>query len=239
MYVVGGDDGHVQLGRKHQQRAVHGLLPVKPVTLQLEEEIVFPEHGQVLFNHLTRTVGISGKDALGYRAGQTAGQRDKPVRMRFQLLHVRAGALVKALRERAGDYGDKVFISGFVLAKQHEVRDVGIDGELPVGKRTRRNIDLTAYYRLYARAAAGTVKRHRAVKHAVVGDRNGVHAGRLYGFGYAGDAALAVKQAVFGVKMKMHQTPKPHLPFVVSHIFSRHLDKPCHPVAQPRLADLL
>ena len=205
MDVVGGDDGHVQLGRKHQQRAVHRLLPVKPVTLQLEEEIVFSEHGQVLFNHLTRTVGISGKDALGYRAGQTAGQRDKPVRMRLQLLHVRAGALVKALRERAGDYGDKVFIPGFVLAKQHEVRDVGIDGELPVGKRTRRDIDLTAYYRLYARAAAGTVKRDRAVKHAVVGDRNGVHAGRLYGFGYAGDAALAVKQAVFGVKMKMHE----------------------------------
>ena len=69
--------------------------------------------------------------------------------------------------------------------------------------RAARNIDLAADDGLDPGLFRRAVKINGAVHDAVVGQRDGALADLLHAVHHGADAARAVKQAVFGMKMKV------------------------------------
>ena len=85
------------------------------------------------------------------------------------------------------------------------MRIVIVNAVLLIAHVARRDIDLAADNRLYARSLAGMVEIDSTVHYAVIGDRDSVLPQLLYTLRQLFDAAGAVEQGILAMHMKMNE----------------------------------
>lgn len=108
-------------------------------------------------------------------AREAGRQRDEPFVPLREQVHVDAGLVVVALDEPGRAELDEVLIALLVFAQEHQVRvfagDLGLVKAAALG-----DVDLAPDDRVNARLLAGLVEVDHAVHHAVVRNRQGLHA---------------------------------------------------------------
>ena len=97
MRVVCHDERQTGLARKAQNALVHGLLLGKPVVLQLQIKMLRPENLRVLQCGLFRAFIIFMHERLRHAPGQARRQRDQPLGVLPQQIHIHTRAVVKAV----------------------------------------------------------------------------------------------------------------------------------------------
>ena len=177
----------------------HALL-ADAVVLDLQIKVLAEELAQPK-GPLLRALVVVVDQLLLDLAGETAGETHEPLCVLRKQRPVDAGLDVKAFGEGHRDEIAQVAIARFVLAQQYQMRIVVVPPVLAVGPVARRDIDLAADDGLDALGAAGLVKGHGAVHHAVVGQRDGVLPQLLDALCQLVRAAGAVEQGIFAVYM--------------------------------------
>ena len=205
MRVVCQREGDAGLAVDFDNALRRALFLRDAVVLNLKVEVFFSEHIPQLSCQGARLVVPVFQNKLRYRARETAGQTDKPLRVRLEQLPVDAGLDVETLRERRRDKAAEVMVAGFVFAQQDKVAVIIVNAVLLAVHTARRDIDLAPDYRLYAAVNAGLVKRDRTVHHAVVGNGEGGLPQLLCARNDPLDAASAVEQGVFRVHMQVNK----------------------------------
>ena len=125
--------------------------------------------------------------------------------MLVQYRPVYARLNIEALGKAGGDEIAEVAVARLILAQEDQVRIVVVNAVLLIAHVARRDIDLAADDRLYARGLAGTVEIDSTVHYAVIGDRDGVLPQLLYTLRQLFDAAGAVEQGILAMHMKMNE----------------------------------
>ncbi len=213
MHVVGTHHRDARLAADLEDALVDQLLLAQAVILHLQEVVIFPHEVAEGQRQLFGLFHLSLQDEPGHIAGQTGRQRDKPLVLLPQQLHVDAGAVVIPLDEARGAQLDQVLVALLVLTQQHQVRVLARGGGL-VKAAAGGDVHLAADDRMDALAQALLVKIHHAVHHAVIRDGQRLHAQFLCSGDQRLYAARAVQQRVFGVQVqvrKAHARPPPLL----------------------------
>ena len=139
-------------------------------------------------------VGQEARDLGRWAAGQT----DQAGAVLLQQRLVDAGAVVKPLDVGFGDQLHQVAVSGVIAGEQHEVRRAAFRWVFVV-PAVVGDVNFAADDRLDAFLAAGGIEIDHAVKSAVVGNGERIHAqGPGVGNEFL-DSADAVKHTVFGM----------------------------------------
>jgi hypothetical protein len=181
------------------------------MALHLEEEPVFAEYAFKLDSLCFRVEVPAFEDQLGYFARQARGQRDKPVAVLPQKLHVNARPDVKPFGERDADEMAEVFIPCFVFAKQDKMVPVGVDVIIHVEPRTHGDIHLAADNRLDPGVFSFLIKIDGAIHNAVVRDSDAFLPELLDPRDKVAQPARAVKQAILAMDVQMHKRHRSHL----------------------------
>ena len=204
MDVVRGDKGDAGLRGDAQDAGVDDLLLAQAVVLQLEVEVVLAQDLLKAQGKGARLVHAPLQDQARNVAREAGRQRDEPFVPLREQVHVDAGLVVVALDEPGRAELDEVLIALLVFAQEHQVRvfagDLGLVKAAALG-----DVDLAPDDRVDARLLAGLVEVDHAVHHAVVRDRQGLHAQLLGALHQRPDAAGAVQQGVFGVQMQVRK----------------------------------
>ena len=146
----------------------------------------------VLQSKPLRFIVLVGQQRAGNFSAQTSRKPDETCGMLLENLLVNAGLVVKALQMRGGDQLDEIFIAGGGFRKKDEVVVIFSLGAGAFIKPVFRDVHFASDDGLDAGFLRFLVKLNRAVQHAVVGERNGVHP-KLFG---AGDQIINFRKAV-------------------------------------------
>ena len=134
--------------------------------------------------------------------GWAAGQTDQAGAVLLQQRLVDAGAVVKSLDVGFGDQLHQVAVSGVIAGQQHQVGGAAFRRVFVV-PAVVGDVNFAADDRLDAFLAAGGIEVDHAVKSAVVGNGERIHAqGPGMGNEFL-DPADAVKHTVFGMDVKV------------------------------------
>ena len=203
--VVCHDKGDAGIAVQADKLAPRGLLILDAVILDLKIEIILPEKLLQLQRLGLRGLIVTADEPLGNVPRKAAGQAYEPLGVLVQNRPVYARLNVKALGEARGDEVAEVAVACLILAQEDQVRIVIVNAVLLIAHVARRDIDLAADDRLYARGLAGTVEIDSTVHYAVIGDRDGVLPQLLYTLRQLFDAAGAVEQGILAMHMKMNE----------------------------------
>ena len=209
MGIVGGHQRNARLFGKADQLGQHRLLLFKAVVLNFQVVIPMPEQVVVPQRNFLGAVVIPGQQRLRHLARQAGRQADQPFVVLLQQLMVHTRFGVEPLNKPGADHFNKVFIPGFIFAKQNQVT-VSVNAGHLIKPGAGGHIHLTANDRLDARLFGRLVKIHTAVHNTVVGDGNGGLAQLLHAVKQLVNAARAVQQTVLRVYMQMGKLPFSH-----------------------------
>ena len=171
MAVVGRDQFDARFPAEPHQSCVDRTLQLDPVVLQLKIKIVRPEYISVAERCLLCFFIQTASQIPCHFACQTGGACDDPLMVLPQCFQIHAGLIIKTVHKSCGNDLHKIGIPLIVLSQQDQmIIAVFILTVLPFKAGTRRNIDLTAQYRLYALLQRLFIKVDHAVHDSVVSD---------------------------------------------------------------------
>ena len=201
--VVGGNQRHARGFRQFQQGGVGLGLLGQAVGLQFQIEAVgvdigvFPREAQGLV-HVVR------KNGAGDFARNAGRKADKAFGILAQQGFIHAGFVIKTLKVALCDQLDQIVVARGVLGQQNQVVAAARQGRLRAFILVVvADVNLAPKDGFDAVILATLIKIGRAKEVAVVGDGAGGHAEILGAGAQILDADGAVKQAVFGMAMKM------------------------------------
>ena len=158
-----------------------------------------------------RLVQLILEDELAELSGSTAAQADNAFMVSCQKLLIDARHIIIALEERHRGHFDKVAKADLVPGQESQVETCLLAPRgLAVAQLGRSHVSLVANNRIDSRLFALLVKLHRAVKVAVVGEGQGIHAVFLGMLDQLGNAVGAVEQAVMAMAMQMNEATIRH-----------------------------
>ena len=203
VHVVRGNERYPRLPRKLREHGNYSLLLRETVILNLKKEVVFAHYGAIPESLFLRALIVAAEQRTRDFARNTRRKRNKPLVIFLEELAVYSRFCIKARDESLRHKLYQILISCFIFAKQYQVIPLGIEGMDFVEAGAGRHIHLTADYRLYPAFFSRAVKVDDAVHNAVVchGDARLTEA--LHLVHKLLDTARAVKQTVFGMKMKV------------------------------------
>jgi len=195
MDIAGADQRGAGLARETNDLLVAAVLQLEAVALQLEVDVLAPEHADQLVDVGARVVQAPVGDPRAQPRGQAAGERDQPAAEALDLRHVDRGlAALEALEEAGRGELDEVAVARVAGGEQRQV----VVLEPLTGRRDRRvivdEVDLAADDRLDPGGARRLVELDRSVHHAVVGEPEGGLPERRRTLDEAGDLRGAVEQ---------------------------------------------
>ena len=117
-----------------------------------------------------------------------------------------------ALQVRRSDQFDEIAIAGFVLGQEQEVSiDIlAAARAFLVEAAAGRDINLASDDRFDPQVAGGLIKIDRAVKNAMIGDRQGGNLQLMRLLHQPVEAAGAIEQRILGVQMEMNKISMRH-----------------------------
>ena len=205
VHVVGADERQAKIAGNRRQPRVHNALILDPVPLQFEEEVLPSQDVAIGGRGLDRLTLVAARQALRHLSFETAAQSDETLRMLREEVLVESRLVVEALGVAGRDELDQVVVPLAGLRQQHQVirRLAGI-AALGVAA-ARRHVDLAAQNRPDAALPRVIVKDYRREHVAVLGDRDRRHLQLRRLIEKLVDAARAVEQGVFGVKVEVDE----------------------------------
>ena len=202
--VVGDHQGNTQLLAEPGQAVVYGRqLRHMLVALQFQE-ITIPEQFPVLEDLLAGPFGIAVNNKPGHFRRGAAGEADQALVILLQEFPINAGAIMKAFKVPLGYQLHQITVAGVIPGQQDQVIRAAVGGAAVVAT-AMGNVNLAADDGLYPCFLALRIKVHRAVEAAVVGDGEGVHSHVPDPVDEVGNAADAIKHAVFGVRVQVSE----------------------------------
>jgi hypothetical protein len=209
VHVGRADQRAAQLACDADDLLVRAVLLGDLVVLDLEVDVVGAEHAQQLVRVRARLLRALLDDALAEPRLQAARERDHPLRVAVQQLHVDVGlAAAKALQVAQGGELDQVPEALAIAGQQGQV--IALVADLLAVVAVVHEVRLEAQDRLHAVLATGLVELDRAVQHAVIGEPQRRHPELGGTFGQLLDLAGAVEQRVLGVDMQMDGARRAH-----------------------------
>ena len=222
MHVVCRHDFDVMTARKTHKMRKHGLLVANVMVLNFYI-IIFAEKRLVSFDNLVGGVHVPPEDCLGQFARKTGRKTNKSLGVFFKVFKIRARFVIKSVDVSDADQFYKVFIARHVFGKQHQVIVLGhfaVNGSLYV--HIVGHVYFAAYYgfdlklpffrdkpervRVLVRVTdCSLYKLQRTVHIAVVGNCDRGHTKLVAAAENTGNARSSVKQAVFGMNVKMNE----------------------------------
>ena len=201
--IVRGDEGYPRLPRQLGEHRDYTPLLGQAVILNLEEEVVFAHDGAIPEGFFLRALIVAAEQGARNFAREARRKCNKPLVIFFEELTVYSRFCIKARDESLRHKLYQILISCFIFAEQYQMIALGVEGVNFVKAGARRHIHLAADYRLYPALFRRAVKVDDAVHNAVIGHGNARLTEALHFVHKLLDAARAVKQAVFGMKMKV------------------------------------
>ena len=203
--VVGGDQRQAQVAGDRRQAAVDDFLVVDAVPLHLEEEVVATEDVAEPAGGRQRPGGLVRSERRSNLALQTAAQPDDALAVPCQQVLVDARLPVEPFGVAGRHHLDQVVPALARLRQQHQVVVVLADRPAAIVPAARRDVHLAAENRLHASRPRVVVEGDRREHVPVLGHRHGRHAERLHLIEQLVDAARAVEQRVFRVKVQVNE----------------------------------
>ena len=198
--VAGRDEREARVGRELREERVDPRLLREPRVLDLDVDVVAPEHlrepVQVGRGVLWTTFLQGFTDA----AGEAAGQRDEPLRVRLEMVPVDAGLVVVALEVAGRRELDQVPVALVGLGQEGQVRVA-----LLLSGRVVADVDLAADERLDSLLLRVLVELDGAGERAVVGERDGGHLELGRAGGEVRDPAGPVEDRELGVDVEVDE----------------------------------
>ena len=212
VHVVGAHHRQAEVAGDAGQAAVHDLLLVEALVLQLEEEVVGAEDVAVRRRRGAGLLQPILVDAFGDLALETARQADEALAVLREQVLVDARLVVEAFRVAGRDQLDQVVEAFVGLGQQHQV--VGRLARRPAlgAAIARRDVDLAAEDRLDALLPRVVVEGDRREHVAVLGDGERGHAQLLRLVEQLLDAAGAIEQRELRVEVEMDEVTHWALP---------------------------
>ena len=201
--IVRSDERNPRLPRQLGEHRDYTPLLGQAVILNLEEEVVFAHYGAIPESFFLRALVVAAEQSARNFSREARRKCNKPLVIFFEELTVYSRFCIKARDESLRHKLYQILISCFIFAEQYQMIALGIEGMDFVKAGARRHIHLAADYRLYPALFRRAVKVDDAVHNAVVGHGNARLTEALHFVHKLLDAARAVKQAVFGMKMKV------------------------------------
>ena len=205
MHVIGGDQAQAEFLAQLRQRGVDLALLLQAVIVHLQEEIFRPEDLPVSGGDVPRfRVVVVLMKRHGHFALEAAAQGDEPFCVLRQMFAVNPRLVIHPFQLAQGNELHQVLVALLVFRQQREMeRGVPGRGRFLFEERARRHVNLAPDDRLDPRLFRGLVELHRAIHHAVIGDRHRRHVELLRLFHQVGNAHRAVEGGVFRVKVEM------------------------------------
>ena len=203
MNIVRGDERNPRLPRQLGEHRDYTPLLGQTVILNLEEEVVFAHDGAIPEGFFLRALVVTAEQSARNFSREARRKCNKPLVIFFEELTVYSRFCIKARDESLRHKLYQILISCFIFAEQYQMIALGIEGMDFVKAGARRHIHLASDYRLYPALFRRAVKVDDAVHNAVVGHGDARLTEALHLVHKLLDAARAVKQAVFGMKMKV------------------------------------
>ena len=177
------------------------------VELQFQVVIVRAEQVTVPCRHFARFFFLLHGQVLNHFAGDArrGGDHAFVVLLEHGAVDARAGehATTHAIEVRARGELDQVGVANFILRQQQHVEIVLAAFDHRVFRRAGCHIRFHANDRLDANLFRSGVEVHRAIHHAVVGQRNAVHPQFRRALDNAFGGGIAIEQAIFRMDMEM------------------------------------
>src|ERR1019366_126296 len=207
--VVRGDGRNAGLRREPQKAGQDLLLLREAVIHELDEVTVLPEYVAIFQGRLLRAVVVAHPEPLRDLRIQAARERDDPLVILLEKLPVHARLVIEAGQERLGHEPRQVPVAVRRLDEERQVVVVPLAVErlhvLAIEARPGRDIRLDAEDRLDARLERGRLKLVRPEHVPVVGDRHGIHPGRLHLLDQVLEPVRAVEKGVLRVQVKVDE----------------------------------
>src|SRR6266511_1568070 len=200
VHVAGGDERQVRARGKLDELGIDPLLRLEVRVLQLDVGVVAAEDLREPVEVGGRVLRAALLERLRHAAGETAGERDQPRRVRLEQLPVDARLVVVALEEAEARELDQVPVAGVVGREQRHVR-IARALHAPVV----RDVDLAADDGLDAGSLRGLEELHCTRHRAVVGERDGRHLELSGPLRQLRNAAGAVEDRVLGVDVQVDE----------------------------------
>ena len=203
MGIIGHNQGKPRLSCQAADPLIHRFLGLDAVVLQLQKEIVLAENIRKLQSIGFRSVIVVLHQTPGDGTCQAGGQGDEAPGMPAQQSQVHSGLSVEAPQESGGYQAGQIGVALHILAQKDQMIRLVVDAVDMVLHTPGRNVDLTADDGLHPGCLGGFIKIDDAVHNAVIRDCNGSLPHGFDCFNKLVYAAGAVKETVFGMKMKM------------------------------------
>ena len=188
------------------QHREHGFLLRQTVILYFDIEIALAEDFPVPERRLPCRLVVPLGKLLRNLPAQAGGQCNQPSVIAAQQLLVHARLVVKALGKGERHHFAQIPVALVALAQKNQVIGIPVRADRLFEPGRMRHINLAPDDRLDALLFARLPERHRAVHHAVIGQRDRLLPARFHTRGNIRNPARAVKQTVFTVQMQVYKS---------------------------------